>query len=95
MMTHSNTTKIYFIYRYIALFNLFYTDKYVFEFKKINKTCNIYLTDEPTIKKATSKSRGGDWADQMKQAENLVQELMHHDDAWPFLKPVSKKDVRI
>lgn len=30
---------------------------------------------------------------QMKSCESLVTELMANENAWPFLKPVSKKDV--
>ena len=31
----------------------------------------------------------------LKITENLVSDLMKHADAWPFLKPVSKREVNI
>ena len=55
-------------------------------------TWSILADDAPT--KVVSKSRGNETAHQMKQCESLVKELMEQEDAWPFLQPVTKKDVR-
>lgn len=41
----------------------------------------------------TTKSRYSDVENHMKTAEELVKELMHQEDAWPFLKPVTKKEA--
>jgi bromodomain adjacent to zinc finger domain protein 1A len=47
----------------------------------------------PAKKVAATKSRGGEQASQMKLCEKLVFELADHDDAWPFLAPVLRKEV--
>ncbi|XP_035825711.1 bromodomain adjacent to zinc finger domain protein 1A [Aplysia californica] len=41
----------------------------------------------PSSKRANSQQQ------QLKTAEELINELMKHEDAWPFLKPVDKKLV--
>ena len=40
-----------------------------------------------------SSFRGNSTVQQVKLLEEIVHDLIKHDDAWPFLKPVSKKDV--
>jgi len=43
---------------------------------------------------ATTKVRGSDQRLLvMKQCEGLVQELTDRDESWPFLKPVTRRDV--
>ncbi|XP_077870259.1 bromodomain adjacent to zinc finger domain protein 1A-like [Saccoglossus kowalevskii] len=39
----------------------------------------------------TSSSRGSEWSKQMKLCEQLINDVIRHKDAWPFLQPVSKK----
>ena len=41
----------------------------------------------------TSSKRGNSQMQMMKAAQDLLQELIKHADAWPFLKPVDKKLV--
>jgi len=41
----------------------------------------------------TTKSRYSLAENSLKVCEDLVTELMRQDDAWPFLKPVTKKEV--
>ena len=41
----------------------------------------------------TTKSRYSLAENSLKTCEDLVTELMRQDDAWPFLKPVTKKEV--
>jgi len=41
----------------------------------------------------TTKSRYSLAENSLKICEDLVSELMRQDDAWPFLKPVTKKEV--
>ena len=41
----------------------------------------------------TTKSRYSLAENSLKICEDLVMELMRQDDAWPFLKPVTKKEV--
>ena len=41
----------------------------------------------------TSSKRGNTQVQQMRAVEELLQELIRHSDAWPFLKPVDKKLV--
>jgi len=43
----------------------------------------------------TTKSRYSLAENSLKTCEDLVSELMRQDDAWPFLKPVTKKEVNI
>jgi len=43
----------------------------------------------------TTKSRYSLAENSLKICEDLVTELMHQDDAWPFLKPVTKKEVTV
>lgn len=40
-----------------------------------------------------SSYRGNSTVQQMKHLEDIVHDLAKMDDAWPFLKPVSKKMV--
>lgn len=47
--------------------------------------------DAPPAK--VGKVRGGDEGAHMKDCENLVTMLMKENDAWPFLRPVTKRDV--
>ena len=49
--------------------------------------------EEPVSKKTVSKSRGGEDASQLKHCENLLLELADHKDAWPFARPVTKREV--
>ncbi len=49
--------------------------------------------EEPVAKKATTKARGGGTAENVHKCEELLAELTKQDDAWPFLRPVSKRDV--
>ena len=42
---------------------------------------------------APTKSRGNELVVKMKAAEEVVQELNKNPDAWPFRKPVTKRDV--
>ena len=52
------------------------------------------VTESPESKKPTlSKSRGGEKVNVLKVCEELVQEVAQKDEAWPFLKPVLKRDV--
>jgi len=43
----------------------------------------------------TTKSRYSLAENSLKICEDLVTELMRQDDAWPFLKPVTKKEVSV
>ena len=43
----------------------------------------------------TTKSRYSLAENSLKTCEDLVLELMHQDDAWPFLKPVTRKEVNV
>ena len=71
-------------------------------FIKLNVKCFIlympFFTDiAPDAKRlalAVSRSRGGENVLVMKKCEDLVIELSQRQEAWPFLKPVSRKDVR-
>ena len=40
-----------------------------------------------------STSRGTDKMNVMNECEELVNELTKKDESWPFLRPVSKKEV--
>ena len=51
------------------------------------------LPDEP--KQYVSSSRGSSTVQQLKIIEDIVMSIMAEDDAWPFLKPVLKRDVCI
>lgn len=44
-------------------------------------------------KSVTSSSRGSNKVHQLRQCEEVVHDLVKHDDSWPFMKPVSKKQV--
>ncbi|KAK7504212.1 hypothetical protein BaRGS_00004516 [Batillaria attramentaria] len=48
---------------------------------------------ETSARHYTSSTRGNTTVQQMKLCEDLLQELIRHQDAWPFLKPVDKKLV--
>lgn len=48
---------------------------------------------EINARQYTSSKRGNTQVQQMKLAQDLLQELIRHADAWPFLKPVDKKLV--
>ena len=48
---------------------------------------------EISARQYTSSKRGNTQVQQMKAVEELLQELIRHDDAWPFLAPVDKKLV--
>lgn len=45
--------------------------------------------------KSLSSYRGNSKVQQMKVCEDMVNDLMREEAAWPFLKPVSKKLVRL
>lgn len=49
------------------------------------------ISDEP--KHYASSSRGSTKVLQLKLIEDIVLGLMEEEDAWPFLRPVNKKDV--
>ncbi len=42
---------------------------------------------------ANTSSRNTDVGQRLKVVEKLLNDLMKHKDAWPFLKPVSKREV--
>jgi hypothetical protein len=74
----------------------------LFFIKKNKKTICLndvaLCTDEVDSKRLslysqTTKSRSGETEAGLKTGEALVTELMHHDSAWPFLRPVTKKEV--
>ena len=48
---------------------------------------------ETSARHYTSSKRGNTQVQQMRAVEELLQELIRHSDAWPFLKPVDKKLV--
>ncbi|XP_076442628.1 LOW QUALITY PROTEIN: bromodomain adjacent to zinc finger domain protein 1A-like [Babylonia areolata] len=48
---------------------------------------------EISARQYTSSKRGNSQVQQMRAAEDLLQELIRHNDAWPFLSPVDKKLV--
>ena len=54
-------------------------------------------TDELDSKRMslTTKSRYSLAENSLKICEDLVTELMRQDDAWPFLKPVTRKEVAV
>lgn len=55
----------------------------------------ILFSGAPEAKKASlSKSRGGDKINVQKLCETLIHEMAQKDEAWPFLKPVLRRDVR-
>jgi len=55
----------------------------------------FFISDELDSKRMslTTKSRYSLAENSLKICEDLVAELMRQDDAWPFLKPVTKKEV--
>lgn len=50
-------------------------------------------TKSDDIKHYTSSSRGNSKVQQLKLLEEVVMGLMEEEDAWPFLRPVAKKDA--
>ena len=56
------------------------------------KVCLSYSTEDST-KQVTSSSRGNTKVLQLKWIEDIVLNLMEEEDAWPFVRPVNKKDV--
>ena len=53
----------------------------------------MYLGEEDFI--MNTNSRNTDVDKRLKVAEKLLNDLIKHEDGWPFLKPVSKRDVNI
>ena len=54
----------------------------------------IYLESSPmTLNRRSSGRQGG--VHELSAFEQLVVELVRHDDSWPFLKLVSKIQVRL
>lgn len=51
----------------------------------------IKISDEP--KHYVSSSRGNSKVQQLKYLEDIVLGLMEEEEAWPFLRPVNKRDV--
>lgn len=49
--------------------------------------------DFGAAKAVSSSSRGSNKVHQLRQCEEVVHDLVKHDDCWPFLKPVNKKLV--
>ncbi len=43
----------------------------------------------------TSSSRNTEMNQRLKVSEKLIADLIKHTDAWPFLKPVTKREVSI
>lgn len=60
----------------------------------IVKGCVSFSDFETNMKQYTSSKRGNSQVQQMRTCEELLQELIRHEDAWPFLKPVDKRLVR-
>lgn len=58
---------------------------------------HFYIVDDDfgAAKALTSSSRNNSKLHQLRQCEDVVHDLVKHDNCWPFLKPVSKKLVRI
>lgn len=56
-----------------------------------SRLCYFVFTEE--AKHYTSSSRGNTKVLQLKMIEDVVLNLMEEEDAWPFLRPVVKKDV--
>lgn len=57
---------------------------------------NIYLADDSAEKNNfTTKIRGREQQSIMKTCEDLVNELIQRDEAWPFVKPVTRQEVRM
>lgn len=51
----------------------------------------FFKTDE--IKHYVSSSRGNSKVQSLKVVQDIVNDLVKHEDSWPFLKPVNKKLV--
>ncbi|ESO96438.1 hypothetical protein LOTGIDRAFT_159848 [Lottia gigantea] len=49
--------------------------------------------EDNSAKKSKSGSRGNAKIQHLKMAEELIADLVKHDDAWPFLKPVNRREV--
>ncbi|XP_045165430.2 bromodomain adjacent to zinc finger domain protein 1A-like isoform X2 [Mercenaria mercenaria] len=59
--------------------------------KSTSKLVQEFKIDEP--KHYVSSSRGNTKVQQLKMLEDIVLGLMEEDEAWPFLRPVNKKDA--
>ena len=58
--------------------------------------CVCVLSDfEVGVRQYTSSKRGNSQVQKMHAVEGLLQELIRHQEAWPFCKPVDKKLVRV
>jgi bromodomain adjacent to zinc finger domain protein 1A len=70
--------------------------------KKKKSTSSAAAAAATTVKASTSdfhtndtSSRNVETTQRMKSVEALVNELMKHEDCWPFLKPVPKREVSV
>ena len=53
----------------------------------------LVLISAPVDFNFNSSSRNTELTQRLKITEKLVADLMKHSDAWPFLKPVTKREV--
>jgi len=60
--------------------------------KMIYHNKRIKMQSKPVMTNDTS-SRNTELAHRLKVIEKLLNDMMKHTDGWPFLKPVSKRDV--
>ncbi|XP_052275463.1 bromodomain adjacent to zinc finger domain protein 1A-like [Dreissena polymorpha] len=59
--------------------------------KSMSKLAQDFKTDD--VKHYVSSSRGNSQVQQLKLLEDVVLGLMEDEEAWPFLRPVNKKDA--
>ena len=78
---------------WLALWN----DAFITEHKWCAVVAVCFDADELDSKRMslTTKSRYSLAENSLKTCEDLVTELMRQDDAWPFHKPVTKKEVNV
>lgn len=57
------------------------------------KSKSVMDNEESDVKHYVSSYRGNNKVYQLKACEEIVNDLMKHEDSWPFLRPVSKKMV--
>jgi hypothetical protein len=79
------------------------------DYNEISEEISESDTDKPAAKRSRQKaahqsansdflmnntsSRNTEMAHRLKLIEKLLNDMMKHSDAWPFLKPVSRREV--